>query len=124
MTSVAAPAYSFHSIIGGEDVRGAGVLSVNYPFTREQIPEVPLLTRQTVERALDLAAASRPALDRGARAQVLERVARSIASEGDDLARLITWESGLSLKDTRYEVRRAIDVFRFAAGEALAGDGG
>jgi len=123
MTTVATPAYSFHTAIGGEDVRGEGVLPVHYPFTGEQIGEVPVLTRETVERALDLAAASRPALDRSARSQVLERVARAIASEGEDLARLITWESGLSLNDTRYEVRRAIDVFRFAAFEALRDDG-
>ena len=36
---------------------------------------------------------------------------------------LITSESGLCLKDTRHEVGRAVDVFRFAAIEALRDDG-
>ena len=39
------------------------------------------------------------------------------------MARLITWESGLCLEDTRREVRRALDVFGFAAAEALRDDG-
>jgi hypothetical protein len=39
------------------------------------------------------------------------------------LPTLISLESGLSLKDTRYEMRRAQDVFRFAAMEALRDDG-
>jgi aldehyde dehydrogenase (NAD+) len=123
MTTVSAPTYSFPCLIGGSDVRGHGTLPVRYPFTGEEIGEVPLLARDDVGRALDLAAASRPALARYERAQVLERVAAAIAAEAEDLAQLITWESGLSLKDTRYEVRRAVDVFRFAAGEALRDDG-
>ena len=36
---------------------------------------------------------------------------------------MISSEAGLSLKDTRHELRRAADVFRFAAIEALRDDG-
>jgi len=121
--TISAPAYSFSCLIGGKEVRGSGTLPVHHPFTGEEIGEVPSLARDDIGRALDLAAASKPALDRHERAQVLERVAAAIAAEADELARLITWESGLCLKDTRYEVRRAIDVFRFAAAEALRDDG-
>jgi phosphonoacetaldehyde dehydrogenase len=46
-----------------------------------------------------------------------------LEAEADDFARLITLESGLCLKDTTYEMRRAQDVFRFAAIEALKDDG-
>jgi aldehyde dehydrogenase (NAD+) len=123
MTVVAAPTYSVPCLIGGEEVRGTDRLPVRYPFTDEEIGDVPLLSHADVERALDLAADSRPALDRHARAQVLERVAEAIAAGAEELATLITWESGLCLKDTRHEVRRAVDVFRFAAAEALRDDG-
>jgi aldehyde dehydrogenase (NAD+) len=123
MTAVAAPAYSFACLVGGEELRGADRMPVYYPFTGEEIGDVPVLSRSEVEQALDLAANSRPALDRFGRAQVLERVADSISASAEELATLITWESGLCLNDTRYEVRRAVDVFRFAAAEALRDDG-
>ena len=41
----------------------------------------------------------------------------------DELAALITLRVGLCLKDTRHEIGRAVDVFRFAAIEALRDDG-
>ncbi len=98
-------------------------LAVRYPYTGEVVGEAPLLERAEVDAALDAAAEARVPLDRHERAQVLERVARRIADEAEGLARAITLESGLCLKDTRYETRRAVDVFRFAAAEALRDDG-
>ena len=41
----------------------------------------------------------------------------------EELARLITLESGLCLKDSQYEVGRASDVLLFAANQALVDDG-
>ncbi len=46
-----------------------------------------------------------------------------IAGRRDEIARLITLESGLCLKDTQYEVGRASDVLLFAANQALVDDG-
>ena len=46
-----------------------------------------------------------------------------IAGRRDEIARLITLESGLCLKDTLYEVGRASDVLLFAANQALVDDG-
>jgi phosphonoacetaldehyde dehydrogenase len=96
---------------------------VHYPYTGDQVGEAPIMSRAEVERALTRAGNARVTLDRHGRAQVLERVAARIGTESEELARLITRESGLCLKDTRYEVRRAVDVFRFAAMEALRDDG-
>jgi len=124
MSATATPSFAFPCVIGGKEVEGSGTFPVYYPFTGEPIGTAPSLPREVVDRALDLAAAARPQLDRHERAQVLERVAGRIRDESEDLARLITWESGLCLADTRHEVLRAVDVFRFAAGEALRDDGG
>ena len=96
---------------------------VRYPFTGEVVGEAPLRSREEVRAALDRAGATRVALDRHARAAVLERVAARIEAERDELARAITLESGLCLADTRYETGRAADVFRFAAREALEDHG-
>src|SRR5262249_59386940 len=96
---------------------------VRYPFTGETIGEARLRGRAKVESALDLAGGVRLGLDRHARAQVLKTVAERIRTESEEVARLITWESGLCLRDTRHETRRAVDVFHFAALETLRDDG-
>ena len=72
---------------------------------------------------LDAGAAYRDELSRHERSQILFAVADALArpprrARGADHA-----ESGLCLKDTRHEVGRAVDVFRFAAIEALRDDG-
>lgn len=72
---------------------------------------------------LDAAADGRERLSRHERAEVLFGVARRLDARADELATLITRESGLALKDARHELRRAVDVFRFSAMEALRDDG-
>jgi aldehyde dehydrogenase (NAD+) len=99
-------------------------LTVLNPYTDEVVGEVPASGPDEVRAALDRAvAAGREPLSRNERSQVLFRTAELLGRNRDELAALITSESGLSLKDTRHEVGRAIDVFRFAAIEALRDDG-
>ena len=62
-------------------------------------------------------------LPRYERERVLGRVAELLAEHREELSRLISLESGLCLKDSRHEISRAVDVFRFAAMEALRDDG-
>jgi aldehyde dehydrogenase (NAD+) len=123
MSAASTPTFDFPCLVAGKEVAGDETLPVCYPLTGEVVGHAPHLDRATVERALDVAAASQPALNRFERAQVLDRIAERIGDEADELARLITWESGLCLGDTRYEARRAVDVFRFAAMEVLRDDG-
>jgi putative phosphonoacetaldehyde dehydrogenase len=96
---------------------------VENPYSGEVVGEAPIAPLDEVRRLLDLHAAARTEMTRYERAQILERTASRLADAEDELARLITLESGLCLKDTRYEVRRAVDVFRFAASETLRDDG-
>jgi aldehyde dehydrogenase (NAD+) len=110
-------------LIGGDEDRGAGRIEVAYPYTGEVVGSAPLLPRESIRRALDLAGAARVGLDRYERSVVLERVAAAISAAGAELAEAITRESGLALADTRHEVARAIDVFRLAAVETLRDDG-
>jgi aldehyde dehydrogenase (NAD+) len=110
-------------LIGNQDVRGERSFDVSHPYTGEVVGRAPLLSSADVARALDVGAATRIDLSRHERAQVLERVAERIAADREEVARLITAESGLCLKDSRYETGRAVDVFRFAAIEALRDDG-
>jgi aldehyde dehydrogenase (NAD+) len=108
--------------IDGLAVYGDRQFDVRYPYTGEVIGSAPRLTREAVSRVLDQAGERRFDLSRFERSQILNRIADRLQAEEDDFASLITLESGLALKDTRYEMRRAQDVFRFAAIEALRDD--
>ena len=101
-----------------------GTLSVHSPYTGELVGEVATASPEAAREALDRAArAGHPPLTRHQRAEILGGVAEGLRQDAEDLATLITLESGLALKDTRHEVARAVDVFRFAAIEALRDDG-
>ncbi|HTX09927.1 MAG TPA: aldehyde dehydrogenase family protein [Solirubrobacteraceae bacterium] len=98
-------------------------MEVHSPFTGELVGEAPVSGPSEVRDALDAAAAYQNALSRHERSELLFAVAGRLGELAPELATLISRESGLCLKDTRHEVRRAVDVFRFAAIEALHDDG-
>jgi aldehyde dehydrogenase (NAD+) len=110
-------------LIEGKEVRTPDVLEVHYPYTGEVIGSVPKLTRDEVWALLDRMSERKFDLTRHERATILNRIADGLEADARDFARLITLESGLCMKDTQYELRRAQDVFRFAAMEALRDDG-
>jgi len=76
-----------------------------------------------VRRAIAVARAFRCRLSRYERYRILMAASEIIAARRGEIARLITLESGLCLKDTDYEVGRAADVLLFAANQALVDDG-
>ena len=117
------PRHDLPTWIDGREEYGDRQFEVRYPYTGEVIGSAPRLTRESVTQVLHRSAQRRFDLSRHERAQVLNRIADRLHAEEDDFATLITLESGLSLKDTRYEMGRAQDVFRFAAIEALRDDG-
>ncbi|MFZ5558973.1 MAG: phosphonoacetaldehyde dehydrogenase [Pseudomonadota bacterium] len=109
--------------IAGERVATDAALEVRYPYTGEVIGTVPRATPQDVRRAFAAARSYRCRLTRFERAEILRRAAALIAARRDELARLITLESGLCLKDSVYETERAEDVLEFTAQQALVDDG-
>jgi len=70
---------------------------------------------EDVKRALKIARGFRATLTRHERYKILMTTGALIAARRDAVARLITLESGLCLKDSQYEVGRASDVLLFAA---------
>jgi aldehyde dehydrogenase (NAD+) len=109
--------------IAGRKVAGSGSFEVRYPYTGEVVATVPLATVDQVREALRIARNFRSRLTRHDRYRILMRAAELIAARRDEIARLITLESGLCLKDTLYEVGRASDVLLFAANQSLVDDG-
>ena len=108
--------------IAGEKVSRDRVIEVRHPFSGQLIGTVPKATVDDVRRALRIARDYRATLTRHARYKILMNAGAVIAAKRDELARLITLESGLCLKDSQYEVGRASDVLLFAANQALVDD--
>jgi putative phosphonoacetaldehyde dehydrogenase len=108
--------------IAGERVFRDRVIEIRHPYSGALVGTVPKATVDDVKRALRIARGFRSTLSRHDRYRILIKTGELISAKRDDLARLITLESGLCLKDTQYEVGRASDVLLFAANQALVDD--
>ena len=128
MSAGAAPSVSREPIreslrIAGERIARDRVIEVRHPYDGALAGTVSKATREDVKRALKAARGFRSPLTRHDRYQILMRAGAIIASRRDEIAHLITLESGLCLKDSTYEVGRASDVLLFAANQTLVDDG-
>ncbi len=111
------------SLIAGQPVPGAGMLSVHNPYHGGEVGTVVLASRADVETAIRTACSFDATPSRYERSEILEQTRAKLDSRREEFARLITSETGLALRETRYEVGRTLDVLRFAAMEALRDDG-
>jgi aldehyde dehydrogenase (NAD+) len=109
--------------VAGERAQTDRIIEVRYPHTGELVATVPKAGVEDVRRAIAIARAYRPQLTRHERYRILTKAGALIEQRKDSIARQITLESGLCLKDTLYEVGRASDVLLFSAQQALADDG-
>jgi phosphonoacetaldehyde dehydrogenase len=109
--------------IAGEKISRDRVIEIRHPYSGELVATVPKATVEDVKRALRVARGFKSTLTRHDRYKILMQAGSIIASRHDDLARLITLESGLCLKDSHYEVGRARDVLLFAANQSLVDHG-
>jgi putative phosphonoacetaldehyde dehydrogenase len=121
------PAPTFHREamrIDGRRAESDGRVSeVFNPFTGECIGTVPKARLDDVRQAFTVASRYKPTLTRAQRAEILNRAADLVIARSEEISDLITLESGLCKKDTRYEAGRVRDVLRFAAQAALHDDG-
>lgn len=109
--------------IGGQRVYKERVIEVQNPFTAEVIGSVPKADVSDVRHAFDLAKAYRPRLSRYERSNILMKAAEIVVAQTERISDLITLESGLCKKDSRYEAGRVRDVLVFGANAALQDDG-
>jgi phosphonoacetaldehyde dehydrogenase len=107
----------------GTDRTGERAIAVFNPHTEKQIGTVPKATLEEVRQTYEIAHAYQSKLSRFERAAVLNRAAAIVREKVDEIAQLITAESGLCLKDSIYEVGRVSDVLLFGANEVLKDDG-
>jgi putative phosphonoacetaldehyde dehydrogenase len=111
--------------IGGRRV-GVGRerhIEVSNPFTEQRLGTIPKATLEEVRSAYEWANAYKPRLTRFERAAILNRTAALAREHLQDIASLISAESGLCIKDAVYEAGRVSDVLLFGAQEVLKDDG-
>jgi phosphonoacetaldehyde dehydrogenase len=99
------------------------VIEVRNPYNRQLVGTVPKSTVKDVRKAIATAQAYKAKLTRHERATILQRAAALLRERAAQASDLITRESGLSKKDSTYEVGRVGDVLAFGAMEALRDDG-
>src|SRR6516164_1867333 len=109
--------------IGGAQVLTEGSSEVFNPYTRALVGTVARASVAEVRRAITLGKAFRPRLSRYERYRICYQTADALRARTEEIANLITAESGLCKKDSIYEVGRACDVFIFAGNAALQDDG-
>ncbi|MGL4727658.1 MAG: aldehyde dehydrogenase family protein, partial [Bosea sp. (in: a-proteobacteria)] len=114
--------------IAGEEVFSATSLDVFSPYDGAHVGAAAMANEGDVLVAIGLMQ-SAPKLSRHRRATILRGMSALVATHLQELATLASRESGLSLKDTRHEMSRAIDSLSLAAdattfddGAAFAGD--
>lgn len=98
-------------------------LSVYNPYTGEVAGTVSSVRRSQTHEAIEATLKGGEPLTRYRRYDILNKARSLLLEQAEAFAHLITAESGLCLRETRYEVGRACDVLQFAAMEALRDDG-
>jgi len=98
-----------HCLVAGKPTAGAGRLEVRNPYSGEVVGTVGTATATDVDNALHAACKEPPKLTRFERSQLLARTRSLLEAQREDVARLMTHESGLCLRETRYEVGRTLD---------------
>jgi acyl-CoA reductase-like NAD-dependent aldehyde dehydrogenase len=114
-------------VLAGRPTTGGGeALEVRFPFDGSLVARVQTASREDVEVAIEAAVAAfaayrdSPAYTRSA---LLHAVSQAIAERREELARVITLETGKAIWESRLECDRAVTTFRVAAEEAVRIDG-
>ena len=114
---------TYKNYIGGQwvEAESGNTYSINNPASKDTL--VGTFQTSGAEDALRAAAAAQEALPGWSetpapvRAAVLFRALEILRQRGDDIARTITVEEGKPLADAKGEVRRAMNIIEYAAGE-------
>ncbi len=109
--------------IAGKLVDADERVEVYNPYTGKVVGTVPAANPKQVAEAFKIANAYQPKLTKYDRQKILMRTAEILAKRRDEIAALITAESGLCWKDSTYEVGRAYDVYSLAGQLAIRDDG-
>ena len=113
-----------HSYVAGQPILSGPELEVFNPYTAQLVGTVTTASSNDVERAISAALlGDKKKLSKYERYNILEKTRQLVNERKEEFAQLITAESGLAIREARYEIGRAHDVLLFAAIESLHDDG-
>lgn len=111
------------SYICGEAITTDRKFEVFYPYDESLTGTVSMIDGKQLDQAITTTLSSCEPLSRYQRYEVLSKVKDLLGERVEEFAQLIRLETGLCMRETRYEVGRAQDVLMFAAMETLKDDG-
>ncbi|MET3504562.1 aldehyde dehydrogenase family protein [Halalkalibacter oceani] len=107
--------------IGGNWLTLEQTYPLEFPYTGEVIAHVSLATVEEAEEAVNLAVSAKKKLAElplWKRAEILNKAADKLIERIEEIAALIVFENGKSIKDARGEVIRTASTLRFSADAA------
>ncbi len=117
---VVAASYPYY--LANKPCRGSSSIEVHDKFSGEVVTEVAVADADAVEEAIAAAVKVAPelqAIPPYARQEILDHCVGRLEARRDELADALCVEAGKPIRDSRGEVTRLIDTFRYAAGEAI-----
>lgn len=109
--------------VAGKQVDSDQVLKVRSPYDNRLVGTVKLANEMHAQNAMDAALRGGRTLSRFDRYSILEKTRQLLDDRKEEFAQIISAESGLAIREARYETGRAHDVLMFAAIESLKDDG-
>ena len=109
--------------IAGVPVKSDSLLQVKSPYDGRLVGTVATTGITHTNNAIEQALAGGKKTTRFERYSILERTRQLLLEARDEMAQLISAESGLAVREALYETGRANDVLMFAAIECLKDDG-
>ena len=112
--------------IGSEWRNGSDWDEVRDPYRGGVVAIAPRATPADLDAAIAAAAAAKPAaaaMPGYERAALLRRAAELLRERGDEIAEVMTRETGKALKDSRAEAVRTLDTLQLSAEEAVRIEG-
>lgn len=109
--------------IAGKTVESDKVLEVRSPYDKRLTGTVRLANASHAQQAIEAALKGGKKLSRYDRYSILEKARQLLVERSEEFAQVISAESGLAIREARYETGRAHDVLLFAAIESLKDDG-
>jgi aldehyde dehydrogenase (NAD+) len=114
---------NLNSYVAGAKISSSQSMTIRSPYDGRSVGTVALAGKEQTLAAIEAGLRGGKSLNRYERYSVLEKARQLLMDRKEEFARTISAESGLCMKETRYEVGRAHDVLLFAAMECLKDDG-
>ncbi len=109
-------------LLGGRHVETPDILNIINPLNGEVVSKVCRAAHKEAETAIEVAGKAKDVISKlpsHEKANILRSIADKISDKKEELARIMTLESGKPISDSRGEVDRAVLTFKIASEEAV-----